>query len=191
MKRVIGILLASLCGLTACTPATDQMETQTTADKAVKENEEHKVPPRPKLDRPLEPVLTGDPRADAISVAEHFVLYYPYMLKTGDTSYWEEHSSPECEFCQKVISTEKSRLDKNWIDGEIKILDQINGIVDENTQKYEIDFLVKRSGVVNHKDSREERIDDKEYRVVVALENASSWKITNFQLAKPESFSKE
>ncbi|QJC21636.1 DUF6318 family protein [Arcanobacterium buesumense] len=183
-----GLVLVSSCVvLASCVSADMKPESQLEKDREIVA-EQHIIPPRPILDRPAEPELTGDSRTDAVAVAQHFVTFYPYMLKTGDTSYWEKHSAPECEFCQKVLAASKARNETGaWIDGEMRIIDQVNGIVDEEKDKYEIQFLIERTHVVEYGES-DERENDRQYHVVISLEKNNSWSVKQFQIGNPSGF---
>ncbi|SDU81557.1 DUF6318 family protein [Arcanobacterium phocae] len=185
---------ASVLVFCACVSATlsscneVQQEPRALGTQETQTRHEHVIPPRPVLEAPTEPELSGDARTDAVAVAKHFVMFYPYMLKTGDTSYWEKHSGAECKFCQEVLAEERNKKDETWIDSTILILDQVNGIVSENENRYEIQFLVERRDVVIHgRYSDEEQSPDK-YHVVVSLEKKSTWQITNFQIGDGAGF---
>lgn len=187
--RKTSIIAICACASTVFSSCADVQQSSPNLDSTVvKARQEHTIPPRPVLEAPAAPELSGEARVDAVAVAEHFVMFYPYMLKTGDTSYWEKHSGPECKFCQEVLAEERNKKDETWIDSTILILDQVNGIVSENENQYEIQFLVERRDVVIHgRYSDEEQSPDK-YHVVVSLEKKSTWQITNFQIGDGAGF---
>ncbi|USR80060.1 DUF6318 family protein [Arcanobacterium pinnipediorum] len=190
--RFAGVVLSLIVVLGGCSSSSETMDQPMPVDPAHSSAEKdsgYKIPPRPVVEPLVDPELTGDNRNDAIIVARHFVQTYPYMLKTGDVSYWQRYSAPECEFCQEVLaSTERRNKSGAWIDGDIAFLEQVNGIVDESQAKYEIQFLVERTGVVQHLSEGDESVTDEKYHVVVSLEKKENWLVTRFQIGRPEGF---
>ena len=80
----------------ATAPA-DPTQTPTSAATAVT-----KPTPPPALDEPPDD-------NDAAAVAEYFVLLYPYMNLTEDTSQWDALTSPECDFCADAVDEVAAR----------------------------------------------------------------------------------
>ncbi|WP_216381581.1 DUF6318 family protein [Arcanobacterium phocae] len=151
----------------------------------VKARQEHTIPPRPVLEAPAAPELSGEARVDAVAVAEHFVMFYPYMLKTGDTSYWEKHSGPECKFCQEVLAGVRTKNRTGaWVDGTLSIQNKVLRVVAEDAKSYQVDFQVVRHDVVEHKTSGDHPIADGAYRVVVDIQGITNWEISKFQIGK-------
>ncbi|WP_216387802.1 DUF6318 family protein [Arcanobacterium phocae] len=182
---------ASVLVFCACVSATlsscneVQQEPRALGTQETQTRHEHVIPPRPVLEAPTEPELSGDARTDAVAVAKHFVMFYPYMLKTGDTSYWEKHSGAECKFCQEVLAgiQAKNRTGA-WVDGELSVKNAALRVVTEDAKSYQVDFQVLRRDVVEHKSSGDHPIADDMYRVVIDIQDNTDWEISKFQIGK-------
>lgn len=130
-------------------------------------------------------MLTGDNRADAVAVAQHFVQVYPYMLKTGDTSFWQRYSSPECKFCQETLDAARERNKSGaWIDGDLELKNPLLRVANEGETLFQVEFSVERTGVVEHLSTGEKVVPNHENRVLLIVSKDSQWTVKNFQIGK-------
>lgn len=193
---VAGILACALLG--SCNggaePTVSPQETQSPQNETP--TDDYTIPPRPDVDPVIEPELSGDPAADALSVALYFAQLYPYIYKTGDTTQWDAYSAPECEYCWQS-SEEVQNLTANggWAEQSLEPHEYTIGIIDETANIYEIQLLVTRSEVVVYDVTGQTTYEEGEFHLVFKVmpseEGYPQWQVLSFQIGDPSGFTRE
>lgn len=195
-----GVLLAGCSGGEGADPAPssgngsstaslEPLPSDTTTSEDAEQDPSYSIPPRPEVEPPQEPVLTGDEATDAVNLGSYFMLMYPYILKTADASSWVAITSPECSRCFEVIeNAESDRATGTWVDGELQLIDyQLFKSTDDDSD-YQIAFLVERTGVVAYKTDGATDIEDGTFTVILSVTSSDGWEVSDLQIANPSEF---
>lgn len=132
------------------------------------------LPPRPQLQLPEEPNLTGTDIDSAYALAKFYFELYPYVKATGDTALWEKYAHPECEFCRKVA--ERAANDNEtgaWTEMKLGILDTAQFFFKGNAD-YRIDFLIERGKMIYHGSSEQELLESGQNTLVVGIKDENN-----------------
>ncbi|MFV0427536.1 MAG: DUF6318 family protein, partial [Beutenbergiaceae bacterium] len=111
---VAGVLALTLIGVGGCGDDPDSPETSTGDDTTSTSStpspdepvtgEPTILDPPPEMDLPdAPPEMSVDDTVGATATVYYFLQLYDYTRTTGDTRYWEAISSPECNWCARVL----------------------------------------------------------------------------------------
>lgn len=125
-RRPIAAAVLALTGLVAgCSGGEDPVEPaapEPTPTATVPSASPSPSPSAEGEDKPERPAAMEKHDAEgAAAAAEYFIGMYDYVMRTGDTSTWEEMSHDSCGFCSDAI-TQADRLQREratWSGGEI------------------------------------------------------------------------
>ena len=104
----------------------------------------------PKPERPAG--MDQDTPEGAIATAQYFLALYPYMHATGDLSDWQAMSTPECGFCNNVITkVTKLHAAGGWVDPwpQEAVATQY-GVADEDPNVWVVSFHLSHEAGVRH-----------------------------------------
>ena len=88
----------------------------------------------------------------AIATAEYFLALYPYMHATGDLSDWQAMSTPDCGFCNNVITKVTKLHDAGgWVDPwPQEAIATHYGVADEDPNVWVVTFHLSHEAGVRH-----------------------------------------
>lgn len=168
LSAIVGIVV---CGLVGCAAegAPAQPSTQVTESVAAEPSSTYTIPPRPAMEPPAEPELTGVDIDNAYVLAKYYFDLYQYVVTTGETASWEKYAHPECEYCAKVqANAEKDRETGSWSDVKFGILNSerfySTGDID-----FRIDFLIERGEITYYTPDEAHKVDPGQNTLVIGL----------------------
>lgn len=165
------------------------MPSDTTTSEDAEQDPSYSIPPRPEVEPPQEPVLTGDEATDAVKVATYFMNLYPYVLGTGDVRSWEKLSHPECGFCASTLELVNSFSESEWIETSVRVSDEEVFGVSGGDANYRVDLLIERTDLVHHDGNSSETVPGGEYSAVVGLTVESGvWSVHSFDILAASEF---
>ncbi|QOR48465.1 hypothetical protein INS90_04150 [Trueperella pecoris] len=186
-------VLAAYLTLAGCTTGEPSQPTESSTSAAASTTPQtHTIPPRPRLQAPAEPELTGVDIDNAYALAKYYFELYKYVKTTGDTATWEKYAHPECKYCQKVLN---AAINDNktgaWSETKLGILDTATfystGDVD-----YRIDFLIERGEMVYHGANKDTTLQPGRNTLVVGIkQNGQSLLIRSFDIIGSSYFGQE
>ncbi|QTG76220.1 hypothetical protein J4179_04035 [Trueperella pecoris] len=166
--------------------------TMPSAAQSISPTSSYTLPPRPQLDPPKEPALTGTDIDSAYELAKFYFHLYTYVKATSKTELWEKYAHPECKYCQKVLNAAvNDNKTGAWSETKLGILDTATfystGDVD-----YRIDFLIERGEMVYHGANKDTTLQPGRNTLVVGIkQNGPSLFIRSFDIIGSSYFGQE
>lgn len=165
------------------------MPSDTTTSEEAEQDPSYSIPPRPEVEPPQEPVLTGDEATDAVKVATYFMNLYPYSVATGDLGEWRGLSHPSCEFCAELIGDVEAYRDEEWVETSIKISETRLFAVVDGEVNYRVDLLVDRGELRAHGNSEIESLPAGTYTAVLGLVlTDQQWQVHSLEILSETEF---
>ena len=83
---------------------------------------------------------------------EYFLALYPYVYATGDLSDWQAMSTPECGFCNNVITkVTKLHAAGGWVDPTpYEVVAETYGVSEEDPNVWVVSFHLSHGAGVKH-----------------------------------------
>ncbi|WP_255313955.1 DUF6318 family protein [Trueperella pecoris] len=162
------------------------------AAQSISPTSSYTLPPRPQLDPPKEPALTGTDIDSAYELAKFYFHLYAYVKATSKTELWEKYAHPECKYCQKVLNAAvNDNKTGAWSETKLGILDTATfystGDVD-----YRIDFLIERGEMVYHTPKGDKRFEAGKNTLVIGIkEETGKLLVRSFDIIESTYFGKE
>lgn len=193
MAMTAAVLASGLAGCTTkeTAPAETTSTGTSTGTATAEPSSTYTIPPRPAIEAPAEPELTGVDVNNAYELAQFYLELYPYVKATGDTELWEKYALPECEFCQAVVNDAKADNETGaWMDFPYEILGEA-GFTAQGEFDYRIDLLIDRRLVKYYGTDGLEETEPGQHTVVVGVKNVDGQLLVRyFDRLKPELFGK-
>ena len=88
----------------------------------------------------------------AVATGEYVLALYPYVYATGDLSDWQAMSTPECGFCNNVITkVTKLHAAGGWVDpSPYEVVAESYGVSDEDPNVWAVSFHYSLSESLDH-----------------------------------------
>lgn len=190
LSAIVGIVV---CGLVGCAAegAPAQPSTQVIESVAAEPSSTYTIPPRPAMEPPAEPELTGVDVYNAYDLAKFYLALYPYVKATGDTELWEKYAHPDCEYCQTVL---EAAVEDNktgaWTDFAYEVLGEA-GFSAKGEFDYRIDLLIDRKMIRYYGVDGVEETEPGQHNVVIGIKDVDGRLLVRyFDRLKPELFGK-
>lgn len=166
---LVGALVGTVLSLSACSGGEPVTASPSVSEPSASPTSSYTLPPRPQLQPPEEPNLTGTDIDSAYTLAKFYFELYKYVVATGETDTWEKYTHPDCGYCGKVRANAKKDLETGaWSEVKLGILDsalfEYQGNVD-----YRIDFLVERGPLTYYKPTGAQQVEPGQNTLVVGV----------------------
>lgn len=194
MAMTAAVLVSGLAGCTTkeTAPAETTSTGTSTGTATAEPSSTYTIPPRPAMEAPAEPELTGVDIENAYVLAKYYFELYQYVVATGDTTNWQKYAHPECDYCAKVqANAEKDNEIGAWSDVHFGILNSerfySTGDID-----FRIDFLIERGEITYYTDDEAKKVDPGQNTLVIGLKaEGDSLLVRSFDIIGSSYFGEE
>ncbi|MGV4374591.1 DUF6318 family protein [Trueperella pyogenes] len=188
---LVGALVGTVLSLSACSGGEPMTASPSVSEPNTTPTASYTLPPRPQLQPPEEPNLTGTDIDSAYALAKFYFELYPYVKATGDTALWEKYAHPECEYCKKVLDAAiKDNKTGAWTHASLGILDDAKFVAHGDVD-FRIDFLVERSKIIYYGSQGINETEPAQHSVVLGIKDeGGKFLVRSFDILIPDVFGK-